>query len=275
MPRKLGVLAFATVLLLASITLRWYGTGGTGDRLDLSDPKVAAALQYLEDRPSDAVLADSGTPLQAWLSGAGSGGSGYTVNVAVRLYGNPWLVSVQFDSAGSVQDANVRMWGGTLFPDYLRNISIIFFILWPLVAFIMPNLFGVKCPDCPQSFFNPPVTRVEETTVYGGGFDKDGYDLSEIVRRDYVCPRCGYRKITFYIPGRHSGGLWAAPLKRWIGIGPLLNPKEYAWYDGLLNKYFTEHEGGRGLRFPTYDDWKTFYDELKASEREERPAARV
>jgi len=52
-----------------------------------------------------------------------------------------------------------------------------------------------------------------------------------------------------------------------------LNPKEFSWYDKIINKYLVDHEGGKDLRFPTYGDWKSFFDELKASEHEERSNA--
>lgn len=267
----MGVLAFAVFLLVASFAARWYGTGGTAERLDLTDPRVAVALQYTGTQSSNADLVRSGTRLEAWLSRTDAG---YKVNVAIDMNGHPWLASVQFTASGSAVSGEVRMWGGMLFPNYLRNISIVFFVLWVLAAFVAPHVFGVKCPDCPPSLIAPPLTQVEESTVYGGGFDQAGDDLQEIVRRDYVCPRCGYRKITFYVPGQHTGGLWAAPLKRWTGAGLALNPKEYEWYDRILNKWVSDHETGRGLRFRTYDDWKAFYDELKASEREEKPVTR-
>lgn len=270
MPRKMGVLAFAVLLLLASFAIRWYSAGGASERLQLSDARVAAALQYLSTQSASADLVRSGTFLQAWVSGADKG---YRVNVALEMNGSPWLAWVLFDGGGSAASGDVRMWSGMLFPNYLRNISVVFFVLWALAAFVVPHVFGVKCPDCRKSFISPPLTEVQESTVYGGGFDKDGFDLQEIVRRDYVCPRCGYRKITFYIPGAHTGTLGASPLKRWTGVGMALNIKETEWYDRILSKYLSDHEGGRGLRFATYDDWKAFYDELKASEREERPAA--
>lgn len=91
------------------------------------------------------------------------------------------------------------------------------------------------------------------------------------VRRACVCPRCGYRKITYYVNPPRSGWLFAGPIKRWTGIGLRLNIKEIEWYDRVLERYLTSREAGTFLRFKTVDEWQAFYDELKASEREERP----
>lgn len=273
MPRKMGVLLFAILLLLASFAARWYSTGGVSGRLDVSDARVVAALHYLSTKSASADLARSGTLLRAWVSGEEAG---YQVYVALDSNDSPWLTWVSFDGNDVPVSSGFRMWTGMLFPYHLRNLSIVFFILWILAAFVAPHVFGVKCPDCPQNFIAPPLTEVQEFKVYGGGFDKDGFDLQEIVRRDYVCPCCGYRKITYYVPGSHSGGggFRISPLKRWTGIGMVLNVKEIERYDRVLNKHLSDLESGSGHRFRTHEDWKTFYDELKASEREERPVGR-
>ncbi len=266
--RKMGVLAFASVLLLASLVARWYGTGGTGQQIDLFGGQVAKALTYLENDSSSVTLVRTGQRQKAWLSPASGG---YKVNVGILLDGNPWLASVSFDEGGMPTKGSVRLWGGTLFPDYLRNISCAFFVLWAFAAFVAPHIFGVKCPDCPQSFISPALTEVQEVTVYAGGFDTAGNELSPIIRRDYVCPRCGYRKVTYFAEGQHSGGFWVdriPGLARPSRAVLMLNPKELDWYDRVIEKWFDDHE--KKARFRSHQDWRAFYDELKASEREER-----
>jgi hypothetical protein len=268
MPRKMGVLAFASALLFASLVTRWYGTGGAGQQLDLSGGQVAEALAYLEKDSSGVTLVRSGQLQKAWLAPARGG---YKVNVGVYLDENPWLASVSFDDGGVPTEASVRLWSGVLFSTYLRNIAFAFFILWVLAAFVAPHVFGVKCPDCPHSLISPALTQVQEFTVYPGGVDASGYELAPIIRRDYVCPRCGYRKVTYFAESQHSGGFSAAGIP---GLGRpsravlMLNPKELAWYDKVMEKWFDDH--GKKARFRTHEDWRAFYDEMKASEREER-----
>ncbi len=48
MPRKIGVLVFAIVVFAASFLVEWAGTGGLDEPLDLSDSRVIAASQHLE-----------------------------------------------------------------------------------------------------------------------------------------------------------------------------------------------------------------------------------
>ncbi|MGI6631891.1 MAG: hypothetical protein ACOX5M_02480 [Bacillota bacterium] len=267
MPRKLGVLAFSVFLLLASFAARWYGTGGTDERLQIADPRVVATLDYLSRQSASKDILSDGTVIQAWASGADGG---YDVNIALDAKGTLWLAWVRFDAGDSPVSSGFRLWSGMLFPNLLRNLSIVFFALWILAEFVAPHIIGVKCPDCPPNLVFPPLTEAHEVTVYPGGFTSDGNDLREIVRRDYICPRCGYRKITYYLVMPHSGHFKTGLLRRWTGVGQLLNPKELDWYDRVLNKNLADREAAMGLRFPTYDEWKRFYDELKASEREER-----
>ncbi|MGE5578936.1 MAG: hypothetical protein ACM3WU_02730 [Bacillota bacterium] len=271
MPRKIGILVFAIVVFAASFAVEWAGTGGLGEPLDLSDSRVTAASQHLKQPISATSEAGGRTLLNAWLTEANGG---YKVNLGYKSPTGYWLTTVQFDEGGSFVKEQTKLWSGKALPAYLRRLSYIFAALWPIVAFVWPHFFAVKCPDCRSSFFSPILAEVQEATVYGGGFDKDGHDLSPIVRRDYVCPKCGYRKITYHVDPRHSGGSGKTrPIKQSMAAGLDLNPKELDWYEKVVGKYLTDHEGGKGLRFPTYDDWKAFFDELKATEREERSGA--
>lgn len=269
MPRKMGVLAFSILLFLASLGFRWYVDGRWSAHLNETHPRVMAALQYLSSHSASANLIRSGSFMRAWGSETRDG---YQVFVAVELGSNPYLAFVRFDSGGSPATGGHRLWTEAQMPRFFLYLSIGFFVLWVLAAFVAPHVFGVKCPDCPQSFISPVLTEVKEATVYPRGFARDGSELNEIVRRDYVCPRCGYTKITYYVAAPHSGGFWARPIRHWTGIGMYLNIKETEWYDRVLNRYLSSREAGQYLTFPTWDEWKAFYDELKASEREERPS---
>jgi len=271
MPRKIGVLIFAVVVFAASFLVQWAGTGGLDEPLDLSDSRVIAATQHMKQPISATSATDGRSLLNAWLT---EDGGGYKVNLGYKSSTGYWLTTVQFDQGGGFVREQTKLWTGALAPIYLRRLSYIFAALWPIAAFVWPQFFAVKCPDCPSSFFSPAVTEVQESYVYGGGFDKDGHDLSPIVRRDYVCPKCGYRKITYRVDPRHSGGSGRTrPLKQSMAVGLNLNPKELDWYEKVVAQYLKAHEGGKGLRFPTYDEWKAFFDELKANEREERSGA--
>lgn len=268
MPRKIGVLVFAIVVFAASFLVEWAGTGGLDEPLDLSDSRVIAASQHLEQTIDSTSEAGGRSLLSAWLT---EDADGYRVNLGYKTQTGYWLTTVQFDKSGAFVSKQAKMWTGMLAPIFLRRLSYIFAALWPVVAFIWPHFFAVKCPDCPSSFFSPALTEVQESYVYSGGFDKDGHDLSPIVRRDYVCPKCGYRRITYRVDPRHSG--WSGktrPIRLSMASGLYLNPKELDWYEKVVGQYLAAHEGGKALRFPTYDDWKAFYDEIKATEREER-----
>ena len=266
MPRKIGVVVFAAFVLASSYVVGWFGTGGSATPLELTDSRVEAATQFLTPNVSS-----YRTLMKAWTRETPSG---FEVSVGYRTGTGLWLTTAEFDSAGVAISDQTKTWTGMLLPGYLRTLSYIFFFLWPITAFVAPHFFAVKCPDCPGNFFNPALTEVEESTVYGGGYDQDGHDLSAIARRDYVCSRCGYRKITFYSDPPHSGGFGRArPITHSLSAGMNLNPKEMDWYEKVVGKYLSDHKGGKDLRFPTYEDWKAFLDELKASEREERRSA--
>lgn len=267
MPRKFGVLVFAAFVLASSFVVEWAGTGGLAERLDLSDTRVIAASAYLRDPVPEGQSASYRTIVSAWVRDTSNGNQ---VSVGYKTGTGYWLTTVEFDSQGTFISNRTQMWSGIRMPGYLRLLSYIFFALWPIVAYVAPHLFAVKCPDCPSSFTNPALTKVEESMIYAGGVDVEGHILSPIVRRDYVCPTCGWRKITFYSEPRHTEGWRARPIGIATPVGMDLNPKELDWYEKVLGRYLSEHQGGKDLRFPTYEDWRAFFQELKNSEREER-----
>ena len=266
MPRKLGVLAFACGLLAMSYVVGWYGTGGAAPQLSLASPDVRAALAYFGDDSWSSGIVQSAELKKAWLSVSVSG---HKVNVGMVVGGRPYLGSVSFDAGGTPIGGSLKWWAGALMPEYLRPIAYGFFVLWALAAFVAPHVFGVKCPDCPQSFISPVLTEVQEKTMYPGGVDASGFELPGIIRRDFVCPRCGYRKVTYATLPMHSGGLrmnmpgFGRPSRATL----LLNPKELDWYERVMEKWYDEH--AKTTRFKTLEDWDNFYNELKATERED------
>jgi hypothetical protein len=125
-------------------------------------------------------------------------------------------------------------------------------------------VFGLKCPDCTNRFFLPTLTHAHDRTVYAGGMDDAGFGLAPVVEKAYVCPNCGYRKITYCVPGD-----WRAWLFDRRTLLPRLSPNLFDAYDRLLDKW--ERERRAYARFHTYEEWKQYFDGLKATEREERP----
>ncbi len=139
MPRKLGVLLFAVVLLAASYPVGWAWTGGFSTALDPQDSRVLAAIAGARDPVVE----------KAWMKEAGGG---YEVSAGYRTATGYWLTTVRLDAGGNVLSDSTRMWTGKLFPVYLRRLSAVFAVLWVFAAFVAPHVFGVKCPDCPKSF---------------------------------------------------------------------------------------------------------------------------
>jgi hypothetical protein len=102
--------------------------------------------------------------------------------------------------------------------------------------------------------------------MYHGGYDAQGDDLPAIVKREFVCPSCGYRRVTYRVPewSRPRVPLWAtrlAPLR--------LNPAMAEKFETIAEMWEKRHR--EKARFENYDEWKAYFAALKESEHEERP----
>lgn len=264
-PRLVGkraVLAFGLVLLVASYLLRWYWNDGIGTSLSLDDRRIAALLETVSVGRDHPRVALEGTPENAWLS---SDSRGYKLNVVAELDGYPWHVQAVFSENDVLVDYSVQLAIGILLPQYLARLGLLLVALWLVVAFLWPRLFGRKCPDCPGDFIRPAVLYPVETTVYPGGWDDEGYSLSPIVRRDYVCDRCGYRQVTYHVPPLRSPGK--------VFRTPFPDCHTTISQDQVLQRILDDWwaTNKERARFHTYDEWLAYYNELKASEHEERP----
>lgn len=141
-------------------------------------------------------------------------------------------------------------------PDGLRNIGMVLIFLWMLLGVVMPLYSWRRCPYCPGGTLSPVYLKVVESTVYPGGMDDSGYPLPPIVRRDYVCPGCGYRRVTY----RHLRSSARPVYGPYASIRVPTHPKDLGnWWD-------TNRERAK---FHTYQEWLAYYNELKDTEREE------
>lgn len=260
------LLIAALLFFVGSFVVQYYGAGGGAQQLDTGDPRVVSSLEYLSKDSVTRTIASSassGELIKAWRSPLASG---YKVNIATRFSKENWLATVIFDEDGRPLSGTVNLWSGAIFPLYLRMMAAALVCAWTF-GLIAAHLWRVTCPHCFPSFWSPPVCDIEESCVFPGGFDESGYSLLPIVRRDYVCQHCGYRKTMFFSPGEYRGGVIFPGLAR--ASAGLLNPKEDEWYTRVVEKWFTSRTSQ--IRFRTHHEWKAFYDELKASEREEMP----
>lgn len=239
------------------------------EKLSSDDPRVAAAWEYAARSHIHKRTLDKGELLKAWLR---PNETGFDVHMGVRTSSDlRYLFIVTFDSTGSPVSMKADFWRGTTFPRFLGVMSASMFTIWFVASFVAPQ-FAVKCPDCPPSLLRPPVTAVNDTTVYSGGYDQEGHVLPPIIRRDFICPRCHYTKVTYYVPGDYRPGYvfrTLGPSGRlshflWTD-GPVT---EMEWYQKALDRW--HEENAKKARFKTADDWRAFWESLKASEHEER-----
>ena len=258
-----GILILAVVLVLASYPMQWYGTGGTGTSIALDDYRVGAALSSLGEESWNKRLLTQGELNRAWVS---SENRGYKVNLTIILDNNPWRASVAFSSDNTPLENSTGLAGGVLLPLYVKRLGFALAFLWLTMGFLVPRVFGRKCPDCLQSFWNPVLLEPQESVVYTGGFDDEGDSLSQIARRDYVCPRCDYRRITYFIPSENRPGKVFRTLRSPNWLITSINQDEIA--QKILDKWFEDN--AKKTRFHNPSEWRAFYDELKATEREER-----
>lgn len=269
--RHFGTLALGVALAVVAITLQWFGAGGLQQRLPVEDPRVSAAWQYVISSRAAPRAVERCQLQKAWLVPKGHG---YLVNIGVKESSKySYRYSVVFDENSTPVSVDADFWAGSMFPRYLRLMSASVLAIWFARSFIAPH-FAVKCPDCPPSLVNPPVAVLKETVVYPGGFDAEGYSLAPIVRKDYVCPRCRYIKTTYVVPGEYR------PARAWktafyasgARFERIVSPQGYVgeldWYQKVLDNWHARNP--KITRFKTYDEWKAYWDELKASEHEER-----
>lgn len=258
---KRGILILGLLLIVASHAMRWYSAGPWAAALGVNDLRVKAALAAVAAGAVHRRVANEGEVERAWLRGDDRG---YTVNLTVTLDDNPWHVTVVFSPEGVPIESAVSLSGAVLAPMYMERLGYCAVSLWLVVVFLVPRVFGRKCPDCLSSFWKPALLDTVETTVYPGGFDDDGYSVDPIARRDFVCPRCGYRRVTYFVPlDRNPGKAFRAP----VGHGrPTVKQEQVL--QRILDDWWEDNP--KRTKFHTYDEWRTFYDELKASEREER-----
>ncbi len=181
------------------------------------------------------------------------------VNIAIQVGNYSWLAKVTYTKDGQPIFGSMNLWSGKLFPIYLRNTASALLGLW-LFTFLAPHLSGLKCPYCSSNFLYPSLCNIEEATVYSGGFDYRGDSLPPIVRQDIVCPRCGYRKITYAVPGSYRPGT----MFRWVIGARSSTMGELDMYQHILDQWHSRPSHGQCR---DYAEWKAFYDALKRSER--------
>lgn len=239
------------------------------ESLSSDDPRLLAALTHLSEISSVSHILSRGKVERTWLKREGTH---YSVFIGVTSPEQfKWLLSVRFDLQGRVVSDSVEPWTQQMVPEFLLGL-LYTLVLAVIVLFkIMPYVAGIKCPDCIGPLFLPTLTRAHDQTVYGGGFDRQGHSLPPIIRRSFVCPGCGYKKITHRIPEGYRGTVLDTRFldtRAWSSHGlpvPLLERVEQ-----LLEDY--EKRDAEQLRFPTYDDWKRYFDGLRAEDREEHSA---
>ena len=263
MKGKSGILVLGLLLVLLSYLLQWYGEGGNATQLALDDERVNASLDYLAADDWNRTIATDGEVQRTWVS---ADSRGHKVSLIVALNGYPWRASVLFSQDGMPLETAVQLSGGL--PLYTRRVGVALAAFWLVAGVLGPRIFGRKCPFCPGSFLRPVYLKTEEMLVYPGGFDDNSDSLSPIVRRDFVCQQCGYRRVTYCIPTTsRPGKVFRFPL-----IVAHATPKQTETYQKMLDQWFVDNP--RTTRFHTQDEWRTFYDELKASEHEQRPGIR-
>lgn len=229
-----------------------------GDVVDFTDDRVRAAVDVASRDPSARYVVRSGTPIAAWIS---KGTNQYTVRAAISFEGNPWLITVTFDSSANPRSFTIKMWSAYTLSTFFRVFSYTLALIWLAQAFVFPH-FSVKCPDCSTNPLLPVATEKHDTTVFPGGIDDDGFTLPPIVERTWVCPRCGYRKITYVVPEDYRPGR-VLPT-----VGARLNPRETEKMELLFERWRETYK--KTARFHSYEEWKQFFDNLKSAEREER-----
>jgi hypothetical protein len=88
--------------------------------------------------------------------------------------------------------------------------------------------------------------------------------MDPVARRDFVCDRCGYRQVTYFVPlDRNPGKMRRTalpPSLPTVGQDDVLQEILDRWWENNPKR----------ARFHNQGEWLAFYDELKASEHEER-----
>jgi len=257
------MVAVIAVLVLGAISVARYYSTPARQELSQDDPRVAAVLENLRLDSTTGWLISRSVVRGVWMV---SDGTGYRVEIGLQDKGYWWMLSVTFDKDGRPVARSAESWTSRSLPEFFGRVALTLLILLPLAGKIIPYTFGVKCPDCTSNAFLPTLTRAKDTVVYNGGYDATGDDLAAIVKREYICPACGYRKITYRIPE------WYRP------TGPLtvlrhsvmrVNPAMAETLDNLMDTW--EEYVKRKARFKNYEEWRAYFEELKQSEREERP----
>ncbi|MDP2856504.1 MAG: hypothetical protein Q8P50_00815 [Bacillota bacterium] len=262
-PRALFLVALLALVALSASLLIQPPSLQRREDLDPDDPRARAALEHLwKDSSTDSLISRS-KMLGAWLYQAGDG---YRVEVGLeddREYS--WLLCVSFDGRSMPIAGSCDPWTARSLPRFFGRVALTLAVLLPLCGIIIPYTFGVKCPDCTNRAFLPTLTRAADTIMYHGGFDAEGFDLPPVVKREFICPACGYRRITYRV------GAWygaPGPLRAILGAATRLSPLAEklditmdSWKRTLREK----------ARFKNYGEWKAYFEELKQSEHEERP----
>lgn len=253
------VLIIGLLLVLVSYVLGWYAAGGNNARLAFDDYRVEASLEYLAEDSHQSMLATAGRLQSAWLS---ADSRGYRVNLRIDYNDFPWLATVVFAEDASPLGYIVKMTGGL--PSFLRRLGLAMVALWLVAGHILPRLLLPKCPDCLRSFLRPHYLEPVETYVYPGGFDDDGDSLPPIIRVDHVCPECGFRRVTYRTDAEYRVG----KIFRSVMTSRPMSLKHEMFVESVLDKFWETHP--KKTRFHNQEEWRAFYDELKASEHEGR-----
>jgi len=262
--RRYGVLVLAVILIAFSFGLRRYTTGGSGQLMGRSDSLVQAALEFAVGDSRAGSVASQGTFMSARQSRAEVQGEAFRIHIGLEYRGYPWLLTVIFDAQGEPARCALEGWTGITFSNYLRIVGIVLAVAWFAQAFVSP-LFGVRCPDCTTNPLLPVVTEIRDEVVFGGGRDVEGYALAPIVERSYVCPECGYRKVTYIVPHTRK----SASARDTIDLSPAgVDLWKRFPMERMLDRQ-REEIAGR-LTFRTFDEWQDYYNRLKMEEREER-----
>ncbi len=261
---RLCLVVLALVALSAGVLARQLSFQGR-DALNQDDRRVAAALEYLrKDSSTDSFISRS-KMLGAWLIAAERG---YQVEVGLEDDGGyALLLTVTFDESGRPVDEGSRPWTARSLPGYFGRVAISLAVLLPLCGKLLPYVFGAKCPDCTGSAFLPRLLRVEDTIVYNGGWDAEGSDLPPIVKREFICRSCGYRKVTYRVGHWAYGSPW--PFSGLWGYVPRVSPALADKIEAARERWLETLK--KKARFKNYDEWKAYFDELKQSEHEQRP----
>lgn len=245
------------LFVVTSYAVEWKTTGWPGKSIALDDQRVTATLEVVAAAPRSRITPEIGNVKRAWLS---NDDRGYRVNLIIDGYGWPWYASTVFSSTAAPIEHNLVPLGGV--PRGFRGIGVTLLSLWLVFGHLVPLICRERCPYCPGAVRRPVYIDIEEISVYPGGTDDDGYPLPPIVRRDYVCPQCGYRRVTYRClspsptPAYGPFASSAPPFGR--SIRPLALSDD--WLMTMKKQ----------AAFHTFEEWKAYYNELKALEREER-----